>query len=104
MRTTKSRSEKLMENDDFKTEVRNGFRRLEQNSQELEKLARSDHDLLIRLNEQFTEGFATLSSGAGRIDSRVDDHERRIRFLERVAFGLLAVIILLQFVVGKFLK
>jgi len=97
MRAIKTKAEEAVETNDFKTEVREGFRRMELNSQELEKLARSDHDLLTKLNEQFTEGFVTTRH-------RVDDHEKRIRFLERVAFGLLAVIIVLQFIVGKILK
>ena len=85
-----------MERHDFR-QVIDGFLRIEKNFEELETLVRSDHDLLLRLDQQFREGFSTYKS-------RVDDHEKRIRFLERIAFGLLAVIILLQFVVSKILK
>jgi len=38
------------------------------------------------------------------VDAVLADHERRIRFLERVAFGIIAVIVLLQFIVSKLFK
>lgn len=60
--------------------------RIERRIDSIEALVRQDHDLLVRL----------INS-----DSRIDDHETRIRFLERVAFGLIACLILLQFVVNK---
>lgn len=65
------------------------FQRLERRIDSIEILVRADHDLLTRL----------INS-----DNRIDDHERRIRFLERIAFGLIAVIILLQFAVRMLIK
>lgn len=63
--------------------------RIERRIDTIEELVRSDHDLLTRL----------INS-----ESRISDHETRLRFLERIAFGLLAALILLQFVVNKLIK
>lgn len=63
--------------------------RIERRIDSIETLVREDHDLLIKL----------INS-----ESRIDDHERRIRFLERVAFGLIATLILLQAVVNKLIR
>ncbi len=65
------------------------LQRIERRIDTIEELVREDHDLLIRLIES---------------DGRVQDHEMRIRFLERVAFGLIACLILLQFVVNKLIR
>ena len=62
------------------------LQRVERRIDSIELLVREDHDLLTKL----------INS-----DGRIDDHEARIRFLERIAFGLMAVLILLQFVVNK---
>ena len=63
--------------------------RLERRLDSIEVLVRADHDLLTKL----------INS-----DKRIDDHETRIRFLERIAFGLLASLIILQFVVNKLIR
>ncbi len=65
------------------------FLRIERRIDTIEELVREDHDLLIRLIES---------------DGRVQDHETRIRFLERVAFGLIACIPLAQFVLNKLFR
>lgn len=65
------------------------LRRIERRIDTIEELVREDHDLLTRL----------INS-----ESRISDHETRIRFLERIAFGLLAALILLQFVVNKLIR
>lgn len=80
---------------DLRQEITEGFRRMENVTTGLEALARGDHDLLIRLEGQFTGAFQASVE-------RTADHEKRIRFLERITFGLLAVLMVLQFV-GRFL-
>jgi|SRR5665213_4618686 len=104
-----------MELDDLKLEVRAGFSSFEKKAadlamavekkaadlalvarsdhESLEQLVRADHDLLIRLNEQFMDGFVTTRQ-------RVDDHEKRLRFLERIAFAMIAIV----FIVSKIWK
>jgi len=69
--------------------VDEALERIERRIDTIEELVRSDHDLLTRL----------INS-----ESRISDHETRLRFLERIAFGLLAALILLQFVVNKLIK
>lgn len=65
------------------------LQRVERRIDSIELLVREDHDLLTKL----------INS-----DGRIDDHEVRIRFLERIAFGLMAVLILLQFIVNKLIR
>jgi hypothetical protein len=69
--------------------VNEDLQRVERRIDSIELLVREDHDLLTKL----------INS-----DGRIDDHEARIRFLERIAFGLMAVLILLQFVVNKLIR
>lgn len=90
----------MTDNEDFKVEVRNSFFRMETNAEAIEKLVREDHDLLTKLSQSFVESFGT----GGIYRTRIDDHEKRIRFLERVAFGIIAALTLLEFIVNKIMK
>lgn len=56
----------------------------------------NDHDLLITLHEKVTNLI-------GKVDKLTDDHERRIRFLERYAWGAIAVLYVANIVLGFFL-
>ena len=86
-----------MDNDDLKAEMREGFRETKQSLSELSQTVQKDHDVLLRLDNQFTIGFSAYQD-------RVKDHESRIRFLERVAFGMIAIVMVIQFVVSTVSK
>lgn len=82
-----------MDNEELKMEMREGFRETRDTLQKLGDTVQKDHDVLLRLDQQFTLGFGSYSE-------RVKDHETRIRFLERVAFGMITVVLVVQFVIG----
>lgn len=89
-----------MDSEEFKAEIRNTLRRIETNVGSIDTRARLDHDTLTMLNQSV---IALTDSMKGYRD-QLADHEKRIRLLERGAYGLLAVILVLQFILSKILK
>lgn len=85
-----------MDSEDFRVEVRGTLRRIEDGQTSTDGRIRADHDILIRL----TASFAEFMSKAEGFEDRMADHEKRLRFLERIGFGVLAVMI----VINKFWK
>jgi hypothetical protein len=88
------------ERDDFRSEIRGALRRIEDTLAATDVRLRVDHDILTKL----TEGFEAFNDKADGLSERIGDHEKRIRFLERVAFGMLAIMALIQFWLSKIAK
>jgi hypothetical protein len=56
----------------------------------------NDHDLLITLHEKVTNLIT-------KVDKLTDDHERRIRFLERYMWSAIAVLYVANILLGYYL-
>lgn len=85
------------ERDDFRAEIRSALRRIEDNQANTDTRMRLDHDILTKL----VASFAAMLEKLDTSNQRLGDHEKRLRFLERVAFGIIAALGLLQYVVNK---
>ena len=60
-------------------------------------LSQTDHDLLIRMDENLRNLRADLSTHTGTTTKTLDDHEIRIRRMEKYVWLAIGALTLLQF-------
>lgn len=66
--------------------------------------ARSDHDLLIKLETKLDAVINSLNELKDGTAEKIKDHEKRIRFLERYVSGAIAVAVVAEVVVRIMFK
>ena len=58
----------------------------------------NDHDLLIRLDEKVDSLSKKLDDHFNNTETQVKDHESRIRFLERYAWGAIGILAFVELI------
>lgn len=62
-------------------------------------LPQSDHDLLIRMDENLRNLRADMASLTGDTTKKLDDHEARLRRMEKYVWLAIGALTLLQFAI-----
>jgi hypothetical protein len=59
----------------------------------------TDHDILIELRTEMRLLRETIKESSNGVNGKIDDHEKRLRFIERWMWLAIGALALLQFVI-----